>query len=128
MEKFYTLVTKIDYRISFEEQRKSWYIVYDIIQIIRWMKQNKIICPSYTMYVGICVKRVRLRAVFRNRALTVLLIWRGIGTEMCKKMFRIRLIELIFKSQDLILENNIFRNVFVLFWKILMLLQSAFQV
>lgn len=35
MEKFYTLVTKIDYRISFEEQRKSWYIVYDIIQIIR---------------------------------------------------------------------------------------------
>lgn len=43
-------------------------------------------------------------------------------------MFRIRLIELIFKSQDLILENNIFRNVFVLFWKILMLLQSVFQV
>lgn len=58
MERFYTLVTKIDYRISFEEQRKSWYIVYDIIQIIRWMKQNKIICPSYTMYVCICVKRV----------------------------------------------------------------------
>lgn len=43
-------------------------------------------------------------------------------------MFRIRIIELIFKSQDLILENNIFRNVFVLFWKILMLLQSEFQV
>lgn len=47
---------------------------------------------------------------------------------MCKKMFRIRCIELILKSQDLILENNIFRNVFVLFWKILMLLQSEFQV
>lgn len=47
---------------------------------------------------------------------------------MCKKMFRIRRIELILKSQDLILENNIFRNVFVLFWKILMLLQSEFQV
>lgn len=43
-------------------------------------------------------------------------------------MFRIRRIELILKSQDLILENNIFRNVFVLFWKILMLLQSEFQV
>lgn len=47
---------------------------------------------------------------------------------MCKKMFRIRRIELILKSRDLILENNIFRNVFVLFWKILMLLQSEFQV
>lgn len=35
MEKFYTLVTKIDYRISLEEQRKSRHIVYDIIQIIR---------------------------------------------------------------------------------------------
>lgn len=43
-------------------------------------------------------------------------------------MFRIRFIELIFKSQDLILENNIFRNVFVLFWEILMLLQTEFQV